>query len=245
MIQLDHNERIDYLFDTDLKIIQSREVFSFSLDAVLLAKFVSVPIRSGNLIDLCTGNGAIPLLLSERTQATMVGVDIQSRLCDMASRSIRLNDLQTRISILCADIKALPAKFGNGVFDMVTCNPPYFTARQAHVKNPNPHLAVARHELCMTLADAIEVSGKLVRQKGKVAFVHRPERLMELFELMKRHRLAPKRLQFVHPRKGDAANMMLIEAIKDGNPGVKVLPSIHVYDDSGVYAKELLTFAHE
>lgn len=244
MVDVGPEERVDYILDTDLKIIQSRDVFSFSLDAVLLAKFVYVPIRDGGMMDLCTGNGIIPLILSKRTKGKVYGVELQPRLSGMAERSIQLNELQDRIFIHQGDIKEAPNVFGHGAFNVVTCNPPYFTSEQAHIKNPNPHYAIARHELHMTLKDAIRVSSQLVKQRGKVAFVHRPERLMEILSLMEEHRIVPKRLQFVHPRMGEDANMLLIEGVKDGKKGLTVLSPIIVYDEKGNYTKELVDLAY-
>ncbi|WP_027725213.1 tRNA1(Val) (adenine(37)-N6)-methyltransferase [Tuberibacillus calidus] len=239
MVDIGPEERIDFILDTDLKIIQSKDVFSFSLDAVLLAKFVYVPIQKGGMMDLCTGNGVIPLILSKRTKGPIYGIEIQPRLYDMARRSVALNHLEKRITLHCGDILDAVKTFGAGMFNVVTCNPPYFTREQAHIKNPNPHYAIARHELHMTLEDAIRVSSQLVRQKGKVAFVHRPERLAEILTLMETYRIAPKRLQFVHPRSGEPANMLLIEGVKDGRKGLKVLNPIFVYNDHGDYTKEL------
>ncbi|MGV3488424.1 MAG: tRNA1(Val) (adenine(37)-N6)-methyltransferase [Tuberibacillus sp.] len=244
MADIGPEERLDYLLDTDLRIIQSKEVFSFSLDAVLLAKFVYVPIQNGGMMDLCTGNGVIPLILSKRTKGPIYGIELQPRLSDMARRSVQLNDLEDRITIHCGDIKDAAKIFGYGRFNVVTCNPPYFTGEQAHIKNPNPHYAIARHEIYMNLEDAIRVSSELVKQKGKVAFVHRPERLMEILTLMERYRIAPKRLRFVHPRLGEEANMLLIEGVKDGNKGLKVLPPLVVYDEKGSYTKELLNLSY-
>jgi tRNA1(Val) A37 N6-methylase TrmN6 len=244
VVDIGLEERIDSLLDTDLRIIQSKEVFSFSLDAVLLAKFVYVPILDGGMIDLCTGNGVIPLILSKRTKGPITGIELQPRLSDMAERSVKLNGLEERLSIHCGDIKDAPSIFGHGAFNVVTCNPPYFTSEQAFVKNPNPHYAIARHELYMTLEDAIRVSSQLVKQKGKVAFVHRPERLIEILSLMEKYRVAPKRLQLVYPRSSEAANMLLIEGVKDGKPGLKILPPLVVYDERGEYTKELLNLSY-
>ncbi|GGH88358.1 tRNA1(Val) A37 N6-methylase TrmN6 [Pullulanibacillus pueri] len=243
MLKEEYNERIDYLFDSDLKIIQSSEVFSFSIDAVLLAKFVGLPITRGKIIDLCTGNGAVALMMSLRTKAKITGVEIQSRLADMATRSIALNGLEEQVDVYCEDIKKVVKRVGFHQFDTVTCNPPYFSERQTPNKNPNRSLAIARHEIYLTLEEAIHVSSQLVKQRGKVAFVHRPERLGEMLELMPLYRLTPKRIQFVYPKQGKDANIMLVEAIKDGRQGIKVLPPLFVYDEEGQYTKELLTLA--
>ncbi len=237
---LKHSERIDFLFDTNLKIIQSSEVFSFSLDAVLLARFVYVPIQKGRLIDLCTGNGAIPILLTTRTKGSIEGVELQPRLYDMAVRSAALNQLDDQLTFACRDIKDAPDLFGKGEFDIVTCNPPYFPAHQARDQNSNHHLAIARHEIHTNLKEVIEIASLLLKPKGKAAFVHRPERLAEIMALMRLFHMEPKRLQFVHPKKGKAANMVLIEGTKQGKEGLTVHSPIHVYDESGSYTEDIL-----
>lgn len=239
MVNLKEDERLDYLLAEDLRIIQSPAVFAFSLDAVLLARFVYVPIQRGNLIDLCSGNGVIPLFLSCRTKGKITGIEIQERLFDMAERSIKYNGLQDRLQMIHGDIKEMPKILGYGKFDVVTCNPPYFVTPSHEIINENKHLAIARHEILCTLEDAIRVSSQLVRQGGKVAFVHRPGRLIEMISLMKQYRLEPKRIQFVHPKKGKEANTILVEAVKDGNPDLKILPPLFVYTDNNEYTKEI------
>lgn len=239
MINLKDDERLDYLLAEDLRIIQSPSVFAFSLDAVLLARFVYVPIQKGNLIDLCSGNGVIPLFLSARTKGQITGVEIQERLYDMAVRSIEYNQLQNRINMVHGDIKALPKTIGFGKYDVVTCNPPYFITPSTEEINQNEHLAIARHEILCTLEDAVKASSQLVKQGGKVAFVHRPGRFIDIITLMRQYRLEPKRVQFVHPKKGKEANTFLIEAIKDGSPDLKILPPLYVYNDADEYTPEI------
>ncbi|MFZ3591012.1 tRNA1(Val) (adenine(37)-N6)-methyltransferase [Bacillus sp. DJP31] len=239
MVELHDDERLDYLLAEDLRIIQSPSVFAFSLDTVLLARFVYVPIQKGNLIDLCTGNGVIPLLLSSRTKGAITGVEIQERIYKMAKRSIEYNQLEGQINIIQGNIKDMPLKLGHGKYDIVTCNPPYFPTPPSSEKNNNEHLAIARHEIYCNLEDVVRVSSQLVRPGGKVAFVHRPGRLLDILTLMRTYRLEPKRLQFVYPKLGRDANTILIEGIKDGHPDLKVLPPLIVYNESGEYTKEL------
>jgi len=238
-VHLKEDERLDYLLAENLRIIQSPSVFAFSLDAVLLARFVYVPIQKGNLIDLCSGNGVIPLFLSARTKGQITGVEIQERLYDMAVRSIDYNGLSNRLQMIHGDIKDMPEKLGHGKFDVVTCNPPYFTTPAKGEINENEHLAIARHEILCTLEDAIKVSSQLVRQGGKVAFVHRPGRLIDMLTLMRQYRLEPKRIQFVYPKQGKEANTLLVEAIKDGSPDLKIEKPIFVYNDDNEYTKEI------
>lgn len=236
---LKEDERLDYLLAEDLRIIQSPSVFSFSLDAVLLAKFVYVPIQKGQLIDLCSGNGVIPLFLSARTKGFITGVEIQERLFDMAKRSVQYNNLQDRLHMIHGDIKNMPKKLGYGKFDVVTCNPPYFQTLSTEEVNENEHLAIARHEILCTLEDAIQASSQLVRQGGKVAFVHRPGRLLDMITIMRKYKLEPKRIQFVYPKQGKEANTLLIEATKDGSPDLKVLPPLFVYNEENEYTSEI------
>ncbi|KAB2328864.1 tRNA1(Val) (adenine(37)-N6)-methyltransferase [Cytobacillus depressus] len=233
------DERLDYLLAENLRIIQSPSVFSFSLDAVLLARFVHVPIQKGSLIDLCSGNGVIPLFLSLRTKGSIIGVEIQERLYDMAKRSIEYNQLENRIQMIHGDIKEIPKELGFGKFDVVTCNPPYFTTPTSEEINENEHLAIARHEILCTLEDAIKASSQLAKQGGKVAFVHRPGRFLDIMTLMRKYKLEPKKIQFVYPKQGKEANTLLIEAIKNGNPDLKILPPLIVYQDNNEYTSEI------
>ncbi|MCJ8009996.1 tRNA1(Val) (adenine(37)-N6)-methyltransferase [Lederbergia wuyishanensis] len=238
-MNLYEDERLDYLLAENLRIIQSPSVFSFSLDAVLLARFTYLPIQKGNIIDLCSGNGVIPLLLSPRTKAKIIGVEIQDRLHDMAVRSISYNELDDKIEMIHGDIRDMPKRLGHDRFDVVTCNPPYFLSPSSDVINANEHLAIARHEILCTLEDAVKTSSQLLRQGGKAAFVHRPERLMDILTLMREYRLEPKRLRFVYPKAGKEANTILVEGIKDGNAGLKVLPPLFVYNEENEYTDEV------
>lgn len=239
MVNLKNDERLDYLLAEDLKIIQSPSVFAFSLDAVLLARFVYVPIQKGRLIDLCSGNGVIPLFLSLRTKGSITGVEIQEHLYDMAIRSIEYNQLGNKLDMIHGDLKDMPALLGHGKYDVVTCNPPYFPTSSKEEINLNEHLAIARHELLCTLDDAIRVSSQLVKQGGKVAFVHRPGRLLDIVESMRKYSLEPKRIQFVYPKAGKEANTLLVEAIKGGKPDLKILQPLTVYNEDNEYTPEL------
>jgi len=235
---LQPGERLDDLLTQDLKIIQSDEVFSFSLDAVLLARFCSVPPR-GAIVDLCTGNGVIPLLLTTRTNAFIAGVEIQPRLADMAQRNVVLNALTDRVRIDLGDLKTYHETAGHGVFDLVTVNPPYLPAASGEHKE-NPYIAAARHEIHATLADVALASARLVKSGGKVAMVHRPSRLADIVSELRAVRLEPKRMRFVHPKRGQEANIVLVEALKDGKPELRLLPPLFVHEEDGSYTQELL-----
>ncbi|NLY78553.1 MAG: tRNA1(Val) (adenine(37)-N6)-methyltransferase [Lysinibacillus sp.] len=236
---LKDDERLDYLLAEDLRIIQSPSVFSFSLDAVLLAKFVNVPITRGEIVDLCSGNGVIPLFLTTRTRAKIIGVEIQERLYDMAVRSIQYNGVENQVQMIHGDVKEIPSILGIEKYDVVTCNPPYFLTNELSDKNANEHFTIARHEVLLTLDQAIHSAGRLLKQGGKAAFVHRPGRLLDIVTSMRAHRLEPKRIRFVYPKFGKEANMLLIEGIKDGKPDLKILPPLYVYDENNKYTAEV------
>ncbi|WP_298469606.1 tRNA1(Val) (adenine(37)-N6)-methyltransferase [uncultured Psychrobacillus sp.] len=236
---LKDDERLDYLLAEDLRIIQSPSVFSFSLDAVLLARFTYVPFKRGKMVDLCTGNGAIPLFLSARSQAEIVGIELQERLADMATRSVEFNKLTEQIHIMQDNVIGIASKIGTEKYDVVTCNPPYFPAHVASDKNLKEHLAIARHEIHLTLEEAVQSASELLKQGGKAAFVHRPGRLLDIVTSMRANRLEPKRIRFVYPKKGKEANTLLIEAIKDGKPDLKILPPLYVYGEDGQYTDEV------
>jgi tRNA1(Val) A37 N6-methylase TrmN6 len=237
--RLQPGERLDHLLTGDLQIIQSPDVFCFSLDAVLLARFAGVPLK-GRVLDLCTGNGVIPLLLSTRTAAIIDGVEIQPRLADMARRSVSLNGLDQRVRIVEADLRTWSMQEEvSGLYDAVTVNPPYLPQGSGDQKE-NPHLAMARHEICCTLDEVVEACARVVRRGGRVTMVHRPARLVDILTAMRRHRLEPKRMRFVHPRADAEANMVLIEALKEGKPELRLLPPLIVYVHNREYTPELL-----
>ncbi|AIF41974.1 tRNA1(Val) (adenine(37)-N6)-methyltransferase [Virgibacillus sp. SK37] len=239
MVQLYDDERLDYLLaDESMKIIQSPSAFSFSLDAVLLAYFASIPRKKGSILDLCTGNGVIPLLLAGKTKAKITGVEIQQRIFHMAERNIDLNGLREQLQVLHGDLKEMHSVLGQSTFDVVTCNPPYFRTPSKTEHNQNEYLTIARHEVYCTLEDVVKACKLHVRPGGKVAMVHRPGRLVDIINLYRQYRLEPKRIQFVYPKRNREANMLLIEGIRDGKPDLKVLPPLYIYEDNGTYTKE-------
>ncbi|WP_159723729.1 tRNA1(Val) (adenine(37)-N6)-methyltransferase [Enterococcus sp. CSURQ0835] len=236
---LKNGERIDQLYAEKIQIIQSPDVFSFSLDAVLLADFARVPKR-GKIVDLCAGNGAVGLFISRKTNAQIAQIELQPRLADMGSRSIALNQLENQVTMHQLDLKQTFTQFQPDSVDLVVCNPPYFKELPESKKNPNPYLATARHEISATLADVIETSSRLLKMNGRFALVHRPDRFLEIMDCLRHFRIAPKRIQFVYPKAGKEANILLIEGIKDGKPdGLRFLPPLITYGADGNYTKEI------
>ncbi|MNC16978.1 tRNA1(Val) (adenine(37)-N6)-methyltransferase [compost metagenome] len=232
------SERVDDLLTHDLRIIQSDEVFSFSMDAVLLARFASIPPR-GRVLDLCTGNGVIPMLLTTRTKASIEGIEIQPRLADMARRSVAMNSLEERVTIHEGDLRELHTVAGYGVYDAITVNPPYMPLNGSDLKL-NTHQAMARHEIGCTLEEVIQACVRLVRTGGKVSMVHKPQRLVDIISLMRQYRLEPKLIRFVHPRAHLEANMVLIEAARDGKPEVRLQPALIVCNEDNQYCSEIM-----
>ena len=234
---MNESERIDYLTEK-LKIIQSREVFSFSIDAVLLANFAK-PRKHGRIVDLCSGNGVIPLLLTKWTKAHIYGVELQERLASMAERSVALNELEEQITIVTADLKDAPALLGKGEFDLVTVNPPYLPLT-GNEQNLNRHYAIARRELKTNLAEVLAVCSQLLKVGGRLVMVHRASRLADILVELRAERLEPKRIRFVQPNAKKKATMVLVEAIKNGGKELHVLPPLIVYESPGIYSEEIM-----
>ncbi len=190
-------------------------------------------------MDLCTGNGVIPLLLTTRSQAKIDCVEIQARLADMAERNVAMNTLLDQIRVHHGDLKTIHESVGIGRYDLVTVNPPYLPVK-AGDQNQNEHIAAARHERYCTLEDVVAACSRLLRSGGKAAMVHRPARLPDIITLMRAYKLEPKRIRFIHPKLGSEANMVLIEAAKDGKPELRLLPPVIVHQEDGSYAEEIM-----
>ncbi|MCM3043057.1 tRNA1(Val) (adenine(37)-N6)-methyltransferase [Paenibacillus motobuensis] len=237
-VEIYETERVDDLLTHDLSIIQSEQVFSFSMDAVLLARFANIP-KYGRILDLCSGNGVIPILLSTRTNAQIEGIEIQTRLADMARRSVEMNGLTERINIIEGDLRDLAKEGGNGIYDAITVNPPYMPLTGGDLKL-SEHQSIARHEIHCTLEDVAQAAMRLVKPGGKISMVHRPQRLGDIITMFRKYRMEPKVIRFVHPRSGSEANMVLVEAHRDGKPDVKILPPLIVYQESGEYCQEVM-----
>ena len=238
---LKDNERIDQLYSSDIQIIQNPNCFAFSLDAVLLADFVRPNHRHKlKTVDLCAGNGAIGLFLHQKIGGNFWEVELQSQIADMATRSIKLNHLEDRYTVLNMDLKDVNKTIPKDFADIVLCNPPYFPVTPASQTNPNRTLALARHEIATNLAEVVTQMSGLLKMNGRGYLVHRPDRLAEILQELTTHRLAPKRIRFIFPKEDRDANIVLIEAIKDGRPGgVKIVPPLIVNDETGNYGPEV------
>ena len=237
-IVLKEKERLDDLQLSGLKIIQDPERFCFGLDAVLLSGFVRA--RQGDqLLDLGTGTGILPLLLSAKTQcAHLTGLEIQEESADMARRSVALNHLEERISIVSGDLKEAGQIFAPASFDCITCNPPYMIGQHG-ITNPDAPKAIARHEILCTFEDVAAAAEKLLKSGGKFFLVHRPFRLAELIVTLTSHKLEPKRMRLVYPYADKEPNMVLLEAVRGGNSRMTVEPPLIIFDRPGEYSREI------
>ena len=236
---LKDGERIDQLFSTDVKIIQNKEVFSYSIDSVLLSRFPKIP-KKGLIVDLCSGNGAVGLFASTRTEAPITLVELQERLADMAKRSVTLNQLEDQVTVVNDDLKNLLDHTPRSQVDLILCNPPYFKATETSKKNLSEHYLLARHEITTNLEEICQVARHALKSNGRIAMVHRPDRFLDITDTMRQYNLAPKRIQFIYPKMGREANMLLIEAIKDGSTdGLKILPPLFVHKENGDYTDEI------
>ncbi len=231
-------ERLDDLQLSGLKILQDTGRFCFGMDAVVLSGFVRVK-KGARLLDMGTGTGILPLLLSAKTQASkLVGLEIQDESADMALRSVELNGLSDRIEIVKGDIKEAGKLFGPASFSVICSNPPYMAAGSG-LTNPDSPLAIARHELLCCFEDVVSQSFILLPQGGSLFLVHKPERLSELLCTLSAHRMEPKRLRLVHPFVDREPSMVLIEAVKDGKKGIKVEKPLILYEKQDVYSEEM------
>lgn len=237
-INLKENERLDDLQRNNLQIIQSPDRFCFGMDAVLLSGFANVK-KGDRVLDLGTGTGILPLLLSAKTEGEhFTGLEIQKESADMARRSVLLNDLQDRIDIVTGDIKKAGSLFAPSSFEVITCNPPYMIGQHGLV-NPNEPKAIARHEILCTLSDVLAATRKLLVPGGKLFMVHRPFRLAEIIIKMKEHDLELKHLRMVHPYVDKEPNMVLLEARRGGKSGLTVDSPLILQKEPGVYTEEV------
>ena len=238
IIELKDEERLDDLQRNGYQIIQKKDGFCFGMDAVLLSGFAAVK-PGEKAIDLGTGTGIIPILLEAKYEGEhYTGLEIQDEVAAMAARSVALNHLEEKVSIVKGDIKEASRLFGAASFDVVTSNPPYMN--DAHgLKNPDLPKAIARHEVLCTLDDVAREAAKLLRPGGRFYMVHRPHRLIEIITALTKYKLEPKRMKMVHPFVDKEANMVLIEAVRGGKSMIKVEAPIVVYREPGVYTQEI------
>ena len=237
-IELKENERLDELQRNGYQIIQNPEKFCFGMDAVLLSGFATAK-KGDQVLDMGTGTGIIPILMEAKTPAAhLTGLEIQEESADMARRSVVLNGLTDKITIVTGDIREAGRIFKSASFDVITCNPPYMIGQHG-LTNPDAPKAIARHELLCTLEDVVSQAAHLLKSGGHFYMVHRPFRLAEIMVTMAKYKLEPKRMQLVYPYVDKEPNMVLIEGVRGGRPRMRVEKPLIVYKEPGVYMPEI------
>lgn len=230
----------DLVYFNNLKIVQNKDYFNFSLESILLPNFVEITPNTKKIIDFCTGNVPIPLVLSTRTKSEIYAVEIQKEIYELAKETITINNLENRIKLLNSDVKEIYNDFETDTFDLITCNPPYFKKQDDSLINENIIKSIARHEILIELEDIIKISKKLLKNGGSLSIVHRTDRLIEIIDLMKKHNIEPKRLQFIYPKRNKKSNLIMIDGRKNGSTGLTVLNPLVVHNDDGSYTEEVL-----
>lgn len=239
-MELKENERIDDLELNNLKIIQNKNGFCFGMDSVLLSDFAKNIKPNTKVIDLGTGTGILPILLSAKTKASkIVGIEIQEDVANMANRSVELNNLQNRLEIICENIKNLKNVYETNSFDAIVTNPPYKTKGTGGINELKSKL-ISRHEITADLEDFISISSYLLKDQSNIYMVHRPERLVDILSIFRKYKLEPKELKLVQPNCGKAPNLVLIKATKNAKPFLKIDNPLYIYKSDGTYTEELL-----
>lgn len=237
---LKENERIDDLEFKNLKIIQKENGFCFGIDAVLLSDFAKDIKTNSKILDLGTGTGVISILLCGKTNLSKIyGIEIQKDVADMAKRSVILNNLENKVEIINTDIKNLDKLFEINSFDAIVTNPPYKDKNTGKI-NDNEYKYISRHETTANLSDFIKISFKLLKDKGALYMVHRPERLIDIIYELRDNKLEPKNIKLVYSNINKEPKLVLIKAVKNAKKFLKVDKPLFVYDNNGNYTEEIL-----
>ncbi|KEJ04047.1 hypothetical protein N494_00325 [Clostridium botulinum A2B7 92] len=232
------DETLDDLQLKGIHVIQEKQAFRFGIDAVLLANFPT--IRNGaKVVDLCSGTGIIPFILAGKTNASnIIGIEIQKEIADMANRSIKYNNLQEKVKFIEGDLKNLKLLKDIEKVDVVTVNPPYKT-QGTGIININDKNAISRHEICCTLDDVVKAAKVLLKDKGKLYMIHRPDRIVDIMNVMRKYYIEPKLIRTIHPAVDKAPSMILIEGQKNGGKFLKWDRPLYIYDENNKYTNEV------
>lgn len=237
-IKINVDESVDDLQLKGLNLIQKQQGFRFGVDAVLLSYFANIKNKH-RVIDLCTGTGIVPFLAyGKYGPKEVIGIEIQEDMVEMANRSSLLNNTTDVVKFVHGDLKDKALLDSLGKFDVLTVNPPY-KLNNAGIINPNDKLAIARHEVMCTLEDVIIAARRLLKDNGRMFIVHRPERLADIFGIMRKYKIEPKRVRMVQPNTKKAPNIVLVEGQRDGGAFLKWEETLYVYDDNGNYSEEI------
>lgn len=238
-IELKENERIDDLQYEGLKLIQDKSGFCFGVDSVLLSDFAKEIKQESTVVDIGTGTGIIGLLLCKKTNLKKIyGVEIQKEVAEMAKKSVELNDLGRKFEIINSDINDIFNFLEPNTMDCVVTNPPY-KKRNTGLKNEDEKQMISRHEIKCTLEDIIEKSSKLLKDRGEFYMVHRAERLVDIMCLLRKYRLEPKKIRFVHPKPDEKPNLILVKSIKYAKAFLKIEKPLVIQNENGEYTEEI------
>lgn len=218
-------KKINDLYDYGYKIVQKSDYFKFSLDSMLLANFVNINMSDSKLLDFCTGNCPIPIILSNSIK-NIVAFEVQKEIYELGDESLKLNNINN-VKLINDDIKNIGNYYEEGYFDIITCNPPYFKVIDSSRINDNNVKAIARHEILIKLEDIVYLAYKFLRDKGKLYIVYRPDRLMELLKLFDKYKFGVKKLQCCYNNSDSLSSMILIEAMKNGQDDLKILAPLY------------------
>lgn len=218
-------KEINDLYDYGYKIVQKSDYFKFSLDSMLLANFVNINMADSKLLDFCTGNCPIPIILSNSIK-NIVAFEVQKEIYELGDESLTLNNINN-VKLINDDIKNIGNYYEEGYFDIITCNPPYFKVIDSSRINDNNVKAIARHEILIKLEDIVSLAYKFLRDKGKLYIVYRPDRLMELLKLFEKYKFGVKKLQCCYNNSDSLSSMILIEAMKNGHDDLKILAPLY------------------
>ena len=235
--ELTDGEVVEDLQCDGLKLVQRAGMYKFGLDSVLLANFTHAPTGS-TIVELCAGSGVVSILLSSKTAASrIIGIEILDDFVKMAEKSIAINDLVGRVEMIHGDIKDVPQLFQKGDAGAVVVNPPYMK-QNSGFRNNNTQMTIARHETMCSLRDVVKAASYLLPTGGAFFMVHRPQRLVDAFCLMREYDIEPKYIMLVCPRQGQRPTMVLIEGRKSRGAELIFLEQLYVYDESGRYISQ-------
>ena len=238
--EIKENERIDDLEYKGLKIIQNKNGFCFGIDSILLSDFAREIPNNSKVLDLGTGTGIISILLCEKKKLSkIIGVEVQEEVYELAKRNSKLNKLENKFEVINENIKNLEKIIEKNSIDAIVTNPPY-KKENTGLKNENKLKLISRHEIEANLNDFINISSKLLNDKGLFYMVHRPERLPDIIDILRKNKLEPKILQIVYPKINKEPTMLLIKAIKNAKPFLKIKEPLIIYNENDTYTDEIL-----
>ena len=236
---LEKDERIDDLEYKGLKIIQNKNWFCFGIDSVLLSYCAKEIKNNSCVMDLGSGTGILSILLSKKINAKkIIGIEIQEEVYKMANKSIELNELKN-VEFLNEDINNLKNKFKSNSIDAIITNPPYIK-KENGLKNENEKKLISRHEIKCSLEDIIKTSNYLLKDKGSLYMVHRPDRLADVIYYLRKYKLEPKKIKYIYPNKNKECNLFLIKAIKNSGSFLKIEKPLYIYEEDGKYTDDIL-----